>query len=642
MPPAMIILESPKPLPNPAPLERVPGLTKSQIETLKKHWIISIQEFTALGDLPSFRQGLAKLLGVEAPTLATILNDARDQLSQMRGHEVNVDLDDVEYASGALEPPPALRAEIEYERIPYEAPMPPALSYADELPPTRNQGARGTCVAFAAAAVREFLAIQQYKRLGKKPDLKTIDFSEQFIYWWCKEQDGLPAVSGTYPYLGMKCLLEAGAPRESTWRYNPHPTPGNEGQGPPPQKAVEDAARHRIGRIIHLRPDDIDSMKGALLQGHSVMIAIPIYPSWFHSRTTRKFGKINLPLPDEKPLGAHAMALAGYVDDETAPGRGYFIVRNAWSPWGQKNPFGSGLGLIPYAFLQKHNSIADAALPLVTADVYLRDNEDDRGSAPSRGLTFNSPDIWVRRKPDGEERHQPPVAGEAHWIYVRAWNLGPERATQVRAQVFIAPASPSIWPEMWREVGEIELGDIEPQANAIASLQWTPEAHPSSRILVRLHAAEDPAQHLWAVRYDNNIAQKNVVHLQVRPGETARFTFPIYGLPGELTLRRLRVDRQGFRNGRIDLSIEKAQAYRKRERENDDAVLKRFASQATESRMAVLTIHMKKGATAQDGGRIIINQSYGKTLVGRMMVVVEVASRAENADDAHRSSAQSP
>jgi len=320
------------------------------------------------------------------------------------------------------------------------------------------------------------------------------------------------------------------------------------------------------------------------------------------------------------------MALVGYVDDADAPGGGYFIVRNAWKPWGTANPLGPGLGTIPYAFLQQHNRIADVALPLVTADVFIRDNEEDEGDAPSRGLTFDSPDIWVRHQRDDRESHQPPLPGRRQWIYVRAWNRGPERATEVRAQVFVAANSPSVWPEMWQEVGEIDLGVIDAGEHAVAALAWTPENATQGRILVRLNSAEDPAQHAWAVRYDNNIAQKNVVHLQARPGETRHLTFPLYGPPDELTLRHLRVDRKDFRNGRIALRIERAAAYRERERQEEDAVLQRFASQATEMRTATLTIHMKKTATPRDGGRILLSQFDGDVLVGRMMVVVEVIS----------------
>ncbi len=623
---SMYIPESPKPLRNPAPLERIPGLTEQQIESLKAHWIVSIQELVALGEMPSTKRGLANLLGVTETELGALIKLARRQLSQMRGMEDTDDaaLDELEYASGALEPAPEMRAKLEYERIPYEAPFPPALSYADELPPIRNQGARGTCVAYAAAAVREFLEIQRLKRLKKKVNPKRIDLSEQFIYWWCKEKDGLPTVSGTYPSLGLQCLLEAGAPTEKTWPYNPTPTPENEGQGPPPKKALEEAKRYRLGKIIHLRPDDIESMKAALLQGKSVMITIPIVASWFRSRMTRKFGKINLPLPEEKVIGAHALALIGYVDDATAPGGGYFILRNAWKPWGMKNPLGPGLGTIPYAFLQEYNTIADVGAPFIEADVYVRDNEEDRGEAPSRGLTFNSPDIWVRHQRDDKEEHQPPRAGEKHWIYVRAWNLGPEKATDVLAEVFVAPASPSIWPDMWQSLGVVELRDIEPGGNVVGSISWTPDEKTPQRLLVRLQSAEDPAQHEWAVRYDNNIAQKNIIHLQMRPGETRTITFPLFGLPGELTLRAVRVDRRDFRGGRLQLRIEQGQNFRGDETGNEDEVLKDLACQATETRTASLTIRINPNATSEDGGAIVIRQKYRKVLVGQMMVRIEI------------------
>jgi hypothetical protein len=505
-----------------------------------------------------------------------------------------------------------------------ETPLPPALSFSDDLPPVRNQGERGSCVAHAAAAVREFLEIQRLKRSHTPFDLRKIDLSEQFIYWWCKREDGLPEVSGTYPYLGMKCLLEAGVAREETWPYNPEPGPGDEGQGPPPPGAIEEARRYRIRRVIHLRPDDIDSMKAALMQGKSVMITIPMYDSWYRSGATRQYGKINLPLPEETEVGAHAMTLVGYVDDENTPGGGYFILRNAWKPWGMHNPLGRGLGTIPYDFLRKHNTIADTGELLISADVYIRDNEEDEGEAPSRGLTFNSPDIWVRQAQDGIPVHQRPVNNAENWLYIRVWNKGPETATRVRAEAFSAPVSPSIWPEMWQPIGEIEFPDIAAGESALAALSWQPETRGQRRFLVRLNSVEDPARHQWAVRYDNNIAQKNLVQIDLEPGESTTLTFPIYGLPKELTLRHIRVDRSDFRRGRIGLEISRGQYFREQSMETEDQVLKAFAEQATETRTATLTIQMDKRATASDGGRIIISQKYSNVLIGRMLVEVNV------------------
>ena len=57
--------------------------------------------------------------------------------------------------------------------------LPPSMRLLDGLSPVKNQGERGTCVAFASVALREFLA-------GTDSAL-----SEQFLYWACKELDGV-------------------------------------------------------------------------------------------------------------------------------------------------------------------------------------------------------------------------------------------------------------------------------------------------------------------------------------------------------------------------------------------------------------------------------------------------------------------
>ena len=121
----------------------------------------------------------------------------------------------------------------------------------------------------------------------------------------------------------------------------------------------------------------------------------------------------------------------------------------------------------------------------------------------------------------------------------------------------------------------------------------------------------------------NNTAPKMIKNKDVL-GQSATFTFPVFGLPEELTLRHIRVDRKRFQRGRIDLSIEKGQTFREKPVETEDAVLKTFAGQATETRTATLTIRMDARASTSDGGELIISQHYGEVLIGRMMVAVTV------------------
>lgn len=50
--------------------------------------------------------------------------------------------------------------------------------------------------------------------------------------------------------------------------------------------------------------------------------------------------------------GGHALCFAGYVDDASYPGGGYFLARNSWgTEWAPESPDGAGYARIPYAYM---------------------------------------------------------------------------------------------------------------------------------------------------------------------------------------------------------------------------------------------------------------------------------------------------
>lgn len=55
----------------------------------------------------------------------------------------------------------------------------------------------------------------------------------------------------------------------------------------------------------------------------------------------------------DKICGGHALCFAGYVDDDSYPGGGYFIARNSWSDdkWAPDSPEMPGYALLPYAYI---------------------------------------------------------------------------------------------------------------------------------------------------------------------------------------------------------------------------------------------------------------------------------------------------
>lgn len=223
--------------------------------------------------------------------------------------------------------------------------LPKAVRLMDKLPSVRDQADRGTCVAFATAALREFLQTRREV------------LSEQFLYWACKEMDGHPG-PGTTLHTGMSALSEYGCCLASTWPYVPQHIPGDESQGPPPPPALAEARRYRLRDCRPVEPALVAHYKGVLAGGDGVapmpvVLGILVFNSWYMSRAAHRTGKVTLPLPDEEPIGGHALCAVGYVDDDSVPGGGYFIMRNSWGQhWAAHSPEAPGHALIPYAYIE--------------------------------------------------------------------------------------------------------------------------------------------------------------------------------------------------------------------------------------------------------------------------------------------------
>lgn len=227
----------------------------------------------------------------------------------------------------------------------FEDRLPRAVRLFDRMQPVRDQGERGTCVAFASVALREFLLPQQEQ------------LSEQFMYWGCKELDGLPD-AGTYIHTAMTVFAQYGVCPKSVWSYNPHQA-ASEGQGPPPRNARNAAQPYRLHSARTVEPGLVLHYKQILAGengngGMPVTFAVPVYNSWWNSAEVNRTGKINLPIPDDQDVGGHAMCVVGYVDDDSVPGGGYFIVRNSWgAKWAAESPEAPGHALMPYAYIER-------------------------------------------------------------------------------------------------------------------------------------------------------------------------------------------------------------------------------------------------------------------------------------------------
>ncbi len=335
------------------PLSSVADFPVEVSARLADLWITTAEELVSSAVQEGGLAGLVAYIGLPEAEVTRLVEQAQAALppgvsfapGDIQPHGLGA-LDEREEGGGPI-PPPSF------------APLPPSVDMHARFGPVRDQGQRGTCVAHACAAAREF-------QTG--PQSPQSNLSEQFLYWDCKKHDMAPG-AGTYIRVGMQRLQVDGIPDESVWPYNPNPVPGNEGQDPPSTGALTKAAQYRILDSTKLSPTSVDSLRQALAHGSPVAFSVPVFTHWFRE-PTQTTGDVRLPLPGEKVEGGHAMCMVGYETDPNVPGGGYFLVRNSWGEaWGSESPIGAGHARLPFAFINQYGSSAFIIVPGAPAEV---------------------------------------------------------------------------------------------------------------------------------------------------------------------------------------------------------------------------------------------------------------------------------
>ena len=216
--------------------------------------------------------------------------------------------------------------------------LPQEMDYTLQMSPIKNQKHLGSCVGFAATAMKEWQERVEHENeitAGKKYKRdKEFDLSEQWVYHSCKKIDPWPDQEGTSIRCAMKVLHKIGVPTEKAWPYS-DVTVGE------PKSWAHMVARWSMIKSYE-RVRDLVELKTALYETGPLVIGILCFRGIFEVGSK---GKVPMPKKGERHLGGHAVCAVGY-DNNT----GLVKFKNSWGTgWGQK-----GYGYIPFQYVAKY------------------------------------------------------------------------------------------------------------------------------------------------------------------------------------------------------------------------------------------------------------------------------------------------
>lgn len=211
-------------------------------------------------------------------------------------------------------------------------------------------------------------------------------------------------------------------------------------------------------------------------------------------------------------------------------------------------------------------------------DLYIRDNLDDDGIEPSRGTLYMSPDIWVSLTNDPlAPAAAHPEYGQTNFVFVRVHNRGSAAANNAQVRLYWAKAGTNLSRPHWktdgikvdgvagnlRTVNVPAHGAASPSSVVTAAFEWQPP-DPSTYTVDPGHFClfatvthpDDPIvqEDVDAVRWEDNLAWKNVNVQDTLPNSTATLEFYVAGLASAAT-GSLHIDRSGLPGGEVTLHL---------------------------------------------------------------------------------------
>jgi C1A family cysteine protease len=191
--------------------------------------------------------------------------------------------------------------------------LPKELDLRDEhMPPIWDQGALGSCTAFASLRAYEYAASVQ--------GLPKISTSKLAQYYWSRLLMGAQYVhqdSGSTTTYALKAMAKYGVALEENDPYIVSRF------DKAPSRAATNDAHNRLVVKYETVPHSESAIKSALASGRLVVFGMTCYTSLEYDETGRT-GIIPIPKRGERVIGGHEVAFAGWRSD------GLMIVPNSW------------------------------------------------------------------------------------------------------------------------------------------------------------------------------------------------------------------------------------------------------------------------------------------------------------------------
>jgi hypothetical protein len=246
----------------------------------------------------------------------------------------------------------------------YLAAAPDSIDLRDKMPPVRNQGERGTCAHFAISGILDYMYAQQAGAPVKHASPQWLYFLYQALvvsrgsqkaqaftdtgtsyteYFPILSAAGNAEVSEDLPYIppAQGYIDDADAPYVDT------PDQGGDFQAML-AKHLPQELRDKLqggtpvnaqGAFFYPVKNDAATYEAALAGGQPISIGLPVYgDDWNTCDVSTQYRIPDLTpekAKDGSKVGGHAVVIAGYKRDASAPGGGWFLVRNSWGEdWG--------------------------------------------------------------------------------------------------------------------------------------------------------------------------------------------------------------------------------------------------------------------------------------------------------------------